>query len=113
MFLDHELIVDLSTNPEPGHSFFGFGTIEKRAVVSGLKAGNPYALEVRISTSDFIARSPVACWGGIRFGGVRQLDDEDALDRAATLAKRSDGTLARNLSRVSADRLQLLSLSLV
>ncbi|KAJ6538518.1 glycoside hydrolase family 3 protein [Mycena vulgaris] len=94
LFLDNQLVVDLSTNPEQGESFFGLGTIEKRSVVKGLKAGQQYDLEVRISTSDFAAKaSPYMCWGGIRLGGARQFDGEEAIKEAATLAKDSDAVI--------------------
>ncbi|KAJ7180401.1 glycoside hydrolase family 3 protein [Mycena crocata] len=92
LFLDNKLIVDLSTDPVQGDSFFGLGTIDKRAVVKDLKAGQPYELQIRISTSDFAARgSPFICWGGIRLGGVRQFDGEEAIKEAAALARDSDG----------------------
>lgn len=99
LFLDNKLVVDLSTNPEQGESFFGLGTVDKRAIVKGLKAGQPYGLEIRISTSDFAARgSPFICWGGIRLGGARQFDGDEAIEEAATLAKNSDGALnSRNI----------------
>ncbi|KAJ6539657.1 glycoside hydrolase family 3 protein [Mycena capillaripes] len=94
LFFDNKLVVDLSTHPEAGESFSGLGTIEKRIVVEGLKAGQPYELEVRISTSDFIAKAlSFTFWGGIRLGGVRQFDGEEAIKSAAALAKDSDAVV--------------------
>ncbi|KAJ7752775.1 glycoside hydrolase family 3 protein [Mycena maculata] len=94
LFLDNKLIVDLSTNPEQGESFFGLGTIEKRAVVKGLKAGQRYNLEIRINNSEFASRgSPFICWGGIRLGGVRQFDGDEAIKEAAALAQESDAVI--------------------
>ncbi|KAJ6628953.1 glycoside hydrolase family 3 protein [Mycena sp. CBHHK59/15] len=94
LFLDNKLVVDLSTNPEQGESFFGLGTVDKRVVVKGLKAGQAYDLEIRINTSDFASRgSPFKCWGGIRLGGVRQLNGEDVIAEAAALAKESDAVI--------------------
>lgn len=91
LFFDNKLIVDLSTNLELGENFFGLGTIDKRAVVKGLKAGHPYDVELRISTSEFALMSPFPCWGGLRLGGIRQFDGEEAIKDAAALAKDSDG----------------------
>ncbi|KAJ7241955.1 glycoside hydrolase family 3 protein [Mycena haematopus] len=90
LFFDNKLIVDLSTSPEPGPDFFGLATIDKRAVVKGLKAGQSYDIELRISTSDFLPKSPIPCWGGLRIGGARQFDGEDGIKDAAALAKESD-----------------------
>ncbi|KAJ7498628.1 glycoside hydrolase family 3 protein [Mycena latifolia] len=95
LFLDNKLVVDLSTHPEPGESFFDLGTIDKRSVVRGLKAGQPYDLEVRISTSDFAAKAKPSChcWGGVRIGGFCQVDGEEAIKEAAALAKDSDAVI--------------------
>ncbi|KAJ7860454.1 glycoside hydrolase family 3 protein [Mycena olivaceomarginata] len=93
LFFDNKLIVDLSTNLELGENFFGLGTIDKRAVVKGLKAGHPYDVELRISTSEFALMSPFPCWGGLRLGGIRQFDGEEAIKDAAALAKDSDAVI--------------------
>ncbi|KAF8213871.1 glycoside hydrolase family 3 protein [Mycena galopus ATCC 62051] len=90
LFFNNKLVVDLSTNPEPGEEFFGLATIEKRVVVEGLKAGTSYDVELRIDTSDFAPRSPLPCWGGLRIGGIRQFNGEEAIKDAAALAKDSD-----------------------
>ncbi|KAJ7639107.1 glycoside hydrolase family 3 protein [Roridomyces roridus] len=94
LYFDNKLIVDLSTDPEQGESFFGLGTVDKQTLVTGLEAGRAYDLEIRISTSDFAARgSPFTCWGGIRLGGVRKFDGEKAIEEAAKLAKESDAVI--------------------
>ncbi|KAJ7094493.1 glycoside hydrolase family 3 protein [Mycena belliarum] len=94
LYVDNKLVVDLSTDPEPGESFFGLGTIDKRAVVTGLKAGQAYDLEARICTTDFAAKpTPFTCWGGVRIGGVRLFDGEEAIKEAVALATDSDGAL--------------------
>jgi len=70
------------------------GTIDKRTLVKGLKAGRAYDLEIRISTSEFAARGcPLICWGGIRLGGARQFDGDEAIKEAAALAKDSDAVI--------------------
>jgi beta-glucosidase len=93
-------VIDLSTNPEQGESFFGLGTIDVRAVVPGLKAGQAYDLELRISNGAFVARgSPYRCWGGIRMGGIRQINDDEAIDSAVKLAKDSDSGYDSSITR--------------
>lgn len=92
LFIDQKLVLDLSTNPVPGEAFFGFGTSDIRTVVEGLKAGQEYALELRLSNADLVARgNPFTCWGGIRIGGIRKIDGDNAIQEAVSLAKNSDG----------------------
>lgn len=82
----------MSTDPIQGEAFFGLGTIDLRKVVPGLKAGQAYNVEIRLSNSQFVARgSPFTCRGGIRFGAMRQVGEEDAIRDAVALAKESDG----------------------
>lgn len=100
LFIDKKLVIDLSTNPEQGESFFGLGTIDVRAVVPKLKAGQTYDLELRVSNGTFIARgSPFKCWGGIRIGGIQQIDDDEAIGRAVKIAKESDGGFSYSVLR--------------
>lgn len=92
LFIDGKLVIDLSTDPVQGEAFFGLGTIDVRTVVKGLKAGQEYSLEIRLSNADFVARgSPFICWGGIRLGGIRQFGGDEAIEEAVQLAKESDG----------------------
>jgi len=94
LFIDGKLVIDLSTNPKQGESFFGLGTIDLRKVVKGLKAGQSYDLEVRLNNSAFVARgTPFTCRGGIRLGAIRQVDDEEAIQHAVILAKNADATV--------------------
>ncbi|KAJ7682484.1 glycoside hydrolase family 3 protein [Mycena polygramma] len=95
LFVDNKLVVDLSTNPERGEHYFNFGTVDKRSVVKGLKAGQAYALEVRINTADFVANPlPFSDWyGGLRVGGACQFDGQDGIDSAVALAKDSDAVI--------------------
>lgn len=93
--MDEKLVVDLSTDPPRGESFFGLGTVDKRTVVNGLKAGQAYDLEIRLDNASFIARgSPFFCRGGIRLGGFRKLDEDKAIADAVQMAKSSDGMLS-------------------
>ncbi|KAF8165588.1 glycoside hydrolase family 3 protein [Crassisporium funariophilum] len=99
LFIDQKLVVDLSTAPVQGEAFFGLGTEDVRTTVKGLKAGQSYDLEIRLSNADFAARgSPFLCWGGIRVGAVRDVDGDAAIQEAVQLAKESDGS--SNLSHL-------------
>jgi hypothetical protein len=92
LFLDEKLIIDLSTDPAQGENFFGMGTVDMRAVVKDLKAGQAYELEVRLDNASFISRgTPFFCRGGMRLGGFRKLEEDDAIAKAVHLAKGSDG----------------------
>lgn len=92
LFIDGKLIIDLSSNPTQGESFFGLGTTDVRTFVKGLKANQAYNLELRLSNATFIAKgSPFTCRGGLRLGGIRQIQDDQAIQDAVELAKASDG----------------------
>ncbi|KAG6832171.1 hypothetical protein H0H92_004902 [Tricholoma furcatifolium] len=91
LFLDQKLVIDLSTNPTPGSSFFGLGTEDVRGTVKDLKAGQTYDLELRLNNAAFAARgSPFICWGGVRVGGMRQTDEDESIAEAVKLAKDAD-----------------------
>jgi beta-glucosidase len=93
-FFDGKLAIDLSTNAEQGESFFGLGTVDVRTVIKGLKAKQTYHMEIRIGNATFIAGgSPFTCRGGIQFGAIRQIGEEDAIRDAVALAKESDATI--------------------
>ncbi|PPQ71098.1 hypothetical protein CVT24_009849 [Panaeolus cyanescens] len=91
LFLDGKLVIDLSTAPEQGESFFGMGTTDIRQVAKDLTAGQAYDLEIRVSSAEFVARgTPFPCWGGIRAGAIRDLSDDAHIQEAVQLAKSSD-----------------------
>ncbi|KZT24579.1 glycoside hydrolase family 3 protein [Neolentinus lepideus HHB14362 ss-1] len=90
-FFNGKMIVDLSTNPEQGESFFGLGTIDVHATVKGLEAGKTYPLEIRLSNAEFIGRgAPFTCRGGVRAGGIKYVEEEEGIRNAVKLAKESD-----------------------
>ncbi|KAL1708539.1 glycoside hydrolase family 3 protein, partial [Schizophyllum commune] len=94
LFLDGNLVIDLSTNPELGEAFFGLGTVDVKRTVKGLKAGQTYDLEIRINSADFQARSsPFECYGGIRLGAMPSTDAEVAIREAVEVARESDVAL--------------------
>ncbi|KAJ2927902.1 hypothetical protein H1R20_g9210, partial [Candolleomyces eurysporus] len=91
LFVDGKLVLDLSTNPPQGESFFELGTASVRAVVQGLKENQAYSLELRLSSAEFVGRGPpIQCWGGIRLGAIPKTDPEEEIKKAAQLAKASD-----------------------
>ncbi|RXW24715.1 hypothetical protein EST38_g1191 [Candolleomyces aberdarensis] len=91
LFVDGKLILDLSTNPPKGESFFELGTASVRAVVQGLKKDQAYRLELRLSSVEFVGRGPpIQCWGGIRLSAIHKTDPEEGIKKAAQLAKESD-----------------------
>ncbi|KDQ29545.1 glycoside hydrolase family 3 protein [Pleurotus ostreatus PC15] len=90
LFVDSKLLIDLSTDPEQGESFFGLGTVEKREVID-LEAGKTYDFEIRISNASFVSRgSPFSCRGGIRLGGCRKSGGARDIEEASKLAAESD-----------------------
>ncbi|KDR84011.1 hypothetical protein GALMADRAFT_236587 [Galerina marginata CBS 339.88] len=94
LFINQKLVIDLSTAPVQGGSFFGLGTEEIRTVLTGLKAGQEYDLEIRTCSAEFVARgTPFRCWGGIRAGAIRIIDDDSAIQEAVKIAKESDVTI--------------------
>ena len=94
MFLDGKLLLDLSTNPPRGESFFEMGTATVQAVARGLKEGQAYSLELRLSSAEFVRRGPpIQCWGGIRLGALPKTDPQEQVKKAAQLAKDSDGEI--------------------
>ncbi|ETW83697.1 glycoside hydrolase family 3 protein [Heterobasidion irregulare TC 32-1] len=91
LFVNSERVIDLATDPPAGDAFFGLGTADLRAVVKGLKAGEPVPIEVRLSNASFIGRgSPFTCRGGIRLGAVRIVAGDEAIQEAVKMAKESD-----------------------
>ena len=96
LFIDNELIIELSIDPPQGESFFGLGTIDVRKVLHGLKAGQKYNIEIRLSNKEFIARgAPFSTRGGIRLGAIRKIDPEEGLKDAVELAKKTDSRCLR------------------
>lgn len=91
LFLDQKLVIDLTTAPVQGESFFGLGTTDVRTVVKDLKAGKKYDLELRLSNAEFAARgSPFDCWGGVRIGAMRQIKGDEAIAEAINIARNVD-----------------------
>lgn len=90
-YLDGKLLIDLSTSPERGGSFFGLGTIDARARVPNIEKGKTYELEIRSCNKILVVGgAPFTCRGGLRLGGERASTPEQARDEALTVAKDAD-----------------------
>jgi beta-glucosidase len=85
LLLDGELVVDAWSGWVRGDSFFGAGSAEIRGTAE-LEAGRPYALVVEY------ARLEAPVLAGLRVGALPPIPD-DALERAAALAREADAAL--------------------
>ncbi|KAI0061708.1 glycoside hydrolase family 3 protein [Artomyces pyxidatus] len=92
LFVNGELVVNLSHDPPPGQAFFGLATADLHAVVKGLKAGEAVDLEVRMTNAPFLASAslPGPTRGLFRIGGTRVVNVEEAIESAVKLAKEAD-----------------------
>ncbi|VDC07331.1 unnamed protein product [Peniophora sp. CBMAI 1063] len=94
LFIDGKVAIDLMNAP-PGESFFGLGTEDLRATIKGLKKGQAVRVEMRMSNASFQAGggAPFSTRGGIRMGGVKTLNPEEAIASAAKAAKEADAAV--------------------
>ncbi|KJA29791.1 glycoside hydrolase family 3 protein [Hypholoma sublateritium FD-334 SS-4] len=89
LFIDHKLVVEFIPTVEGGLDPFNGKDI--RGIAKGLKAGQEYDLEIRVSNAVLAAVAlPFRCWGVIRAGGIRIVDADEAIQEAVVLAKESD-----------------------
>ena len=93
LFIDDSLVVDNTQNQKPGTAFFGAGTMEKIGSVD-LQAGKTYKVTVNFGTAPTakqIERATVSFGaGGLRIGVCKQIDTQQAILSAATLAAEVD-----------------------
>lgn len=96
LFIDETMIIDNTTIQQPGNSFFGRGTTEKKAVMH-MKGGQNYHIKVQfgsLPTSKIYKEGVVAYGGGAGRIGVWPVSDpEKAIARAASLAKKCKYTI--------------------
>lgn len=91
LFVDGKPILDLRNAPY-GSTFHGAGSVNMDTVLNGLKKNQEYALEVRLSSKSVNERGlHFQCWGGLRIGAMKKMDEEVAIEEAVTLAQESDG----------------------
>lgn len=93
LFVDGELVVDNKTNQRQGTSFFGIGTPEERGSIR-LNAHQSYRIYVEYGTaptSNLKLHGVVSFGpGGLRLGGCRRIDPEQAIQHAVDLAAQVD-----------------------
>lgn len=96
LFIDETMIIDNTTMQQPGNSFFGRGSTEKKAVMR-IKGGQKYRIKVQfgsLPTSKIYKEGVVAYGGGAGRIGVWPVSDPDeAIARAASLAKKCKYTI--------------------
>lgn len=93
LFIDQNLVVEFIPTMEGGLDPFNGKDI--RGIAKGLKAGQEYDLEIRVSNAVLAAVAlPFRCWGVIRAGGIRVVDADAAIQEAVVLAKESDGSFS-------------------
>ncbi|PFH51318.1 glycoside hydrolase family 3 protein [Amanita thiersii Skay4041] len=97
LFIDGKLELDLTTDPNQGEFSFGLGTddvsslVKGITIVKGLKAGQTYGLEVRLSNAQFVDGSlPFPSRGGLRLGALRHFESHQGIIDAVQAAKESD-----------------------
>lgn len=90
LYMDGKMIIDNATIQEPGNSFFGRGTTEKKTILS-LKAGREYQVLLQfgsLPTSKIYKEGVVAYGAGAgRIGLWPAVDHDKAIARAVALAK--------------------------
>ncbi|KIJ69540.1 glycoside hydrolase family 3 protein [Hydnomerulius pinastri MD-312] len=98
LWVDGKLTIDNWTHQTPGDFFYGQGTIEEKAVVN-LTAGKPvdilveYTNTLPADTSNDgtdKGNSQPALMRGVRFGGAKKIDPDQAIKDAVALAAKSD-----------------------
>ncbi|KAK2762861.1 hypothetical protein FQN54_001036 [Arachnomyces sp. PD_36] len=93
LFVDGELVVDNKSKQRQGTSFFGIGTVEERGS-KYLEAGKPHRVFVEYGTaptSNLKLHGVVSFGpGGVRLGGCRRIDPEQAVKDAVELASQVD-----------------------
>lgn len=89
LYVDGKLVVDNKTNQTQGTSFFGIGTPEERGSIH-LNAHQSYRIHVDYGTaptSNLKLHGVVSFGpGGLRLGGCRRIDPEQAIEEAVQLA---------------------------
>lgn len=92
-YIDDELVIDGTTNQQPGTSFFSKGTAEVYNTIN-LKAGKLYKLRIDFgsaATSTMKSQGVVSFGGGgARLGACPVIDVKEAIEAAAIAARDAD-----------------------
>jgi beta-glucosidase len=92
LYVDGKLVIDNSSNWQPGEMWFNMGSVERRGIVNGLEAGKQYSLELRWYRKD-LRGSPFKSAGAIRIGALPVVDDAQAIADAVKIAQEADTTI--------------------
>ncbi|KAJ5932274.1 hypothetical protein N7516_006763 [Penicillium verrucosum] len=97
LFIDGAMVIDNTTTQQPGNSFFGRGSTEKKAVMH-IEEGQNYKIKVEFGSLPTlkIHKEGVVAYGGAGAGriGVWPVSDPDkTIPRAAALAARCKYTI--------------------
>lgn len=99
LWINDELTIDNWTKQTPGDFFYGQGTIEEKATVE-LKAGQAVKVYVEYTNTlppddegtETRSAQP-ALMRGVRLGGCKKIDPEEAIEAAVTLAEKCDAVI--------------------
>lgn len=90
VFVNNEMVIDLTEKQTPGSAFFGLGTTEEKATFS-MQEGETYHVRLEFgsaATSKLKKGGSVDFGGGaVRIGGAWKIDPEEEIRKAADLAK--------------------------
>lgn len=90
LFFDGKLIIDNSSDWQPGEIWFGMGSTERRQVVPSLQKGKQYKLEVRSWHREDLRGSPFKVAGAIRVGALPSFTPEQGIADAVKVAAEAD-----------------------
>ncbi|THZ69837.1 hypothetical protein D6C85_06400 [Aureobasidium pullulans] len=95
VYINDELVLDITENQRQGSAFFGLGTDEDICAVP-MKKGQTYHVRLEFAsapTSKLTGGSVDFGGGAVRIGGAWKIDADEEVRRAAELAKSADQVL--------------------
>jgi beta-glucosidase len=94
LFVNGELAIDYSRDLEPGTFWFSFCHKEKKAILSGLKAGTAYRLELRCWSTGKFDLLPVIIPATFQIGAIPAISSEsEAIRIAVEKSSKADVTI--------------------
>jgi beta-glucosidase len=93
LYVDGKLVINNSSNWQPGEMWFNMGSVERRGVVKGLEQGKEYSLEVRCWFKKDLRGSPFKSAGAIRIGALPVVEPAQAIADAVKIAQQADTTI--------------------
>ncbi|KAH8654450.1 beta-glucosidase [Tricladium varicosporioides] len=92
VFVNNELVLDITEVQRQGSAFLGCGTAEEKALVP-MKKGETYWIRLEFVSAPASKLSPsgvVFGGGAVKIGGAWKIDPEEEIRKAAELAKKFD-----------------------